>query len=279
MKSTEGTTVNAVCKNDGSDPDVDVEYTNNCENGAVANIFPGRAGQGGGSEGGGSSRSKLGPIPLVKPPYGTLVAINLNKGEIAWRVPFGEGSQAIRRHPLLRGVKLPERLGTAGAGGVLIVKNGLLFVGGGDPYLYAFDKATGRELWRVPTPFRTSGLPMTYKTRSGRQFVAIATGAGPDATLVAFALGSGRPTTTVETSPAQPVPVQAGAAAYTQVCQACHGANGRGGGAPALVPMTREPAEVLAIVREGLGQMPPVSTRELSDEDVTRIVDHLRSQK
>jgi hypothetical protein len=43
--------------------------------------------------------------------------------------------------------------------------------------------------------------------------------------------------------------------------------------------MTREPAEVLAIVRDGLGQMPPVSPRELSDEDVTRIVEHLRSQR
>jgi mono/diheme cytochrome c family protein len=119
---------------------------------------------------------------------------------------------------------------------------------------------------------------MTYKTRSGRQFVAIATGAGPDAALVAFALGSGRPTTTAETAPpAQPMPAQTGAAAYTKVCQACHGANGRGGVGPALVPMTREPAEVLAIVRDGLGQMPPVSTRELSDEDVTRIVEHLRS--
>ena len=118
---------------------------------------------------------------------------------------------------------------------------------------------------------------MTYKTRSGRQFVAIATGAGPDAALVAFALGSGRPTTTAATALAQPMPAQTGGAAYTKVCQACHGANGRGGGAPALVPMTREPAEVLAIVRDGLGQMPPVSTRELSDEDVTRIVEHLRS--
>ena len=65
---------------------------------------------------------------------------------------------------------------------------GIVFIGGGERYLYAFDAATGREVTRVPTEFRTSGNPMTYITRAGRQFVVIATGAGPDASLVAFAL-------------------------------------------------------------------------------------------
>ena len=60
---------------------------------------------------------RLGPIPLIKPPYAHLVAIDLNAGEIAWKVPFGEGSREIRAHPLLRGVVLPERLGTRGNAG------------------------------------------------------------------------------------------------------------------------------------------------------------------
>jgi glucose dehydrogenase len=136
------------------------------------------------------SGSVLGGIPLIKPPYAYLVAVDLNKGDIAWKVPFGVGSQAMRDHPLLQGVKLPERLGTGGPAGVLVTKSGLILIGGGDPFLYAFDKATGEELWRVPTPFRTSGNPMTYRTRSGRQFVVIATGGGSDATLTAFALRS-----------------------------------------------------------------------------------------
>ena len=67
----------------------------------------------------------------------------------------------------------------------------LLFTGGGDPYLYAFDKATGEEVWRGATPFRTTGNPMTYRAQSGRQFIVIATGAGPDTALVAFALPQG----------------------------------------------------------------------------------------
>ena len=62
-----------------------------------------------------------------------------------------------------------------------------MFVGGGAPYLYAFDKATGAEVWRGATPFRTQANPMTYRALSGRQFIVIATGVGEDAALVAFA--------------------------------------------------------------------------------------------
>ena len=182
VRTTEGTSTNQVCRNDGADPDVDVEYTNNCPHGAAAGMFRNRPGATA------PARSRLGPIPLIKPPYAYLVAIDLNQGDIAWRVPFGEGSRVLRSHPLLRGVTLPQRLGTRGNNGLMVTRGGLVFIGGGDPYLYAFDKATGQELWRAPTTFRTSGNPMTYTGRSGRQFVVIATGAGPDASLVAFAL-------------------------------------------------------------------------------------------
>jgi len=277
VRTSESYSFNQVCKNDGTDPDVDVDYSNNCEFGASNGIFyrpdgkPRWASE--------EPRSTLGPIPLIKPPYAYLVAINLNQGEIAWRVPFGEGSPAIRRHPLLKGVKLPERLGTGGSSGVLVTKTGLVFIGGGDPYLYAFDKATGKELWRAATPWRTAANPMTYRSRSGRQFVLIASGAGPDSTLTAFALTTGAPTTTTSTTAPAPIArtSQSGADAFQRVCQPCHGPDGKGAVAPALVPMTRGQAEVLGIVREGTGQMPPISTRELTDEEVTRIVEHLRS--
>jgi quinoprotein glucose dehydrogenase len=135
----------------------------------------------------------LSGIPLTKPPYAYLVAIDLNKGEIAWKVPFGEGSQALRQHPLLTGVTLPARLGTAGSQGPIVTRGGVVLIGGGEPYLYAFDKATGREIARVATPFRTSGNPMTYRTRGGRQFVVIASGTGNEGTLAAFALKMDRP--------------------------------------------------------------------------------------
>ena len=188
VHSSENYTINQVCKNDGRDPDVDVEFSNNCEFGASAQIFTNRLDRSGiPDEARSNALKKLGPIPFTKPPYSYLTAINLNSGDIAWRVPFGDGSPAIRRHPLLKDVKLDDRLGTGGPG-VLVTKSGIVFIGGGDPYLYAFDKATGRELSRVATEFRTSANPMTYKAASGRQFVLIATGGGPDATLVAFAV-------------------------------------------------------------------------------------------
>ena len=128
-------------------------------------------------------------LPLVKPPYGELVAIDLNTGDFRWRVPFGD-TPAVRSHPALAGVKLPDRLGASGVGGVIVTKGGLVFGAGGDSALYAFDKTTGKELASFDLTRRASSTPMTYRTRSGRQFVVIAAGQGNNAALMAFALGS-----------------------------------------------------------------------------------------
>ena len=124
-------------------------------------------------------------IPLTRPPYAHLTAIDLNQGEIAWRVPFGDDAR-LRANPALAGVKLPDRLGAPGAMGAVVTKGGLIFVGGGDTAFYAFDTATGRELWSFAMGRRTTSTPMTYEA-GGRQFVVIAAGVGRDATLTAFA--------------------------------------------------------------------------------------------
>src|SRR5215468_10230702 len=162
--------VNRLAKNDGSDPLVAVAYSN---------VFA-RGGEGAALSGG---------IPLVAPPWAVLTAVDLNRGEIAWKVPLGEGNLAIRNHPLLKGVALPERLGSPGSkGGAMATKGGLVFIGGGDGYLYAFDKKTGREVWRGKIPYENAANPMTYRTRSGKQFIVIATGTGADNALVAYGL-------------------------------------------------------------------------------------------
>src|SRR5207245_5446952 len=115
---------------------------------------------------GGESVNLPGGLPLTSPPYAILTAIDLNKGEIAWRVPLGEGNQALRNHPLLRGVALPERLGSPNnRGGPLVTKSGLVFIGGGDGYFYAFDTRSGREVWRTKIPHPTTAAPMTHRTR------------------------------------------------------------------------------------------------------------------
>ena len=63
---------------------------------------------------------------------------------------------------------------------------------------------------------------------------------------------------------------------FDRVCKVCHGAEARGDAAPRLVPFTREYQELLAIVREGTGQMPPIAARQLSDEEVARVLDYLK---
>ena len=161
---------NRVAKNDGANPLAPVDYSN---------VFAR----------GGESINLPGGIPLVSPPYAVLTAIDLNKGEIAWKSPLGEGSPALRNHPLLKGVALQDRLGSPGSlGGAMVTGSGLVFIGGGDGYLYAFDKKTGREIWRGEIPYANTAVPMTYRTRSGRQFIVIAAGTGADNALVAFAL-------------------------------------------------------------------------------------------
>ncbi len=133
----------------------------------------------------GGRGGRVPPLPMFKPPYGELVAINLNTGAIAWRVPQGD-SPNIRNHPALVGVKLPERLGVAGAPGTIVTKGGLVIVGGGDTALSVYDAKTGKELLRKELPRRATATPMTYRTKAGKQFIVIATGSGNTATLMAM---------------------------------------------------------------------------------------------
>jgi quinoprotein glucose dehydrogenase len=174
VRAQNGVSNDRVGKNDGSDKFVDVDYSNQ---------FAEPEG------GGGGGGNRLSGIPLIKPPYATVTAIDLNKGEIAWQKPVGEGSPAIRSSPLLKGVALPERLGSDSKGGAIVTAGGLLFVGGGDRYLYAFDKMSGNEVWRGEMPYANAATPMTYRTKSGEQFIVVATGSGSQNALVAFSLG------------------------------------------------------------------------------------------
>lgn len=125
-------------------------------------------------------------LPLTKPPYARIVAMDLNAGTIRWQEPFGD-YPAVREQLEKLGVTPPAKLGAQGPAGLVVTKGGLIFVGGGDRAFHALDTTTGKELWTMPT-LETTGTPMTYATADGRQFVVVATGRGPEATLVAFAL-------------------------------------------------------------------------------------------
>ena len=127
-------------------------------------------------------------LPISQPPYAVLTAIDLNAGEHVWQVTLGD-SPWIRNHPLLQQVELPQ-LGIAisvGLSGPLVTRGGLVFISGGSSALYAIDSLSGETLWKADLGGGGYGNPMTYQTRSGRQYVVIATGE-EDAALMAFAL-------------------------------------------------------------------------------------------
>ncbi len=126
-------------------------------------------------------------LPLTRPPYGTLTAIDLDTGSIAWQEPFGDNPRLRRRLTAL-GISYPHQLGIPGPQGPMLTAGGLLFVGSEDTALHAIDETNGHDLWQGKLPDRAFGDPMTYRTRDGRQFVLVATGSGPHAELVAFAL-------------------------------------------------------------------------------------------
>jgi quinoprotein glucose dehydrogenase len=153
------------------------------------------AGAGGGGEGGGGGLTVRG-LPLVKPPYGRITAIDLNKGEIAWQVAHGDTPDAVRNHPALKGVTIPRTGRTNGRIGTLVTKS-LVIAGepgfnttpnGRGAMLRAYDKATGQDAGAVYIPAPQSGSPMTYML-NGRQYLVVAvSGAGYSGELLAFRL-------------------------------------------------------------------------------------------
>jgi quinoprotein glucose dehydrogenase len=123
--------------------------------------------------------------PAVKPPWGTLNAIDLDEGEIAWTVPLGELPELTRRG-------IPPT-GTENYGGPVVTAGGLVFIGASkDEKFRAFDKKTGKILWEVSLPAGGYASPATYQV-GGRQYVVIAAGGGKMGTksgdsYLAFAL-------------------------------------------------------------------------------------------
>ena len=108
--------------------------------------------------------------PAVKPPWGTLNAIDMNKGVILWQKPLGEFPELIEKG-------IPPT-GTQNFGGCLVTKGGVLFIGAtADEKFRAFDKETGEILWEYKLPFGGYATPATYKV-NGEQYVVIAAGGG-----------------------------------------------------------------------------------------------------
>ena len=132
-----------------------------------------------------SSATRRTTLPINKPHYGTLTAIDLNTGDTKWQVVLGD-SPEVRNHPALQGVALPPLLGVAGSPGALVTAGGLVFVTGGGRTLYAIDARSGATLWQYDLGQQGYANPMTYRGRDGKQYVVIATGGGSTSKLMAF---------------------------------------------------------------------------------------------
>ncbi len=163
--------------------------------GAGSDAGADRAGAGAADENAGTSLTVQG-LPLVKPPYGRITAIDLNKGEILWQIAHGETPDNIRNHPALKGRNIP-RTGRSGIVGSLVTKT---LVISGEPGVFttpngqrgamlrAYDKATGKEVGAVYMPAGQTGTPMTYML-NGKQYIVVAIGgSGYSAELRAFRL-------------------------------------------------------------------------------------------
>lgn len=175
--------------------------------------------------------------PCQQPPWGELVAVNANTGDIAWKVPLGV-------YPELVAKGIPPT-GTPNLGGPIATASGLVFIGATkDARFRAFDAKTGKELWWVQLEAAGAATPMTFMGRNGKQYVVIAAG-GPGDTdrggtelypqkLVAFALADGAssgapaPTERSTTSPESATPtlspaaIEEGRRLTEATCTACH---------------------------------------------------------
>lgn len=135
-------------------------------------------------------------LPLFKPPYGQISAIDLNKGEILWQIAHGDTPDIVRNHPALKGLNIP-RTGRSGNIGTLVTKtlviageSGVITLPNGQKgaKLRAYDKATGKDAGEVPMPGGQTGTPMTYSV-GGKQYIVVAVGAaGIPAQFIAYRL-------------------------------------------------------------------------------------------
>ena len=155
-----------------------------------------------GAGGGAGAGLNVQGLPMVKPPCGLLAAINLDRGELMWQTAHGDTPDAVRNHPLLRGMTIPKT-GQAGTSGVgLMVTKTMVVMG--DPQvtttpehprgamLRAYDKTTGKEVGAIYMPAPQSGSPMTYMRRRQAVIIVAVSGGNYSGEYIAFALPARR---------------------------------------------------------------------------------------
>ena len=157
----------------------------------VQSFGGGGRGRGGGrgGRGGAAARPQRSGLPLIKPPWGRITAIDLNTGEHLWMQANGDATERVKNNPFLEGVEV-GRWGKATRAGILVTRT-LVLAGegyGGDPHFYAYDKATGEIIADLEIPGTQTSLPMTYMHEDEQYVVFTVGGGGQPAQLIAMTL-------------------------------------------------------------------------------------------
>jgi quinoprotein glucose dehydrogenase len=141
-------------------------------------------GRGAAPAGGGGFGLNVQGLSIIKPPYGVISAVNLDRGELTWQVPYGETPDAVRNHPALKGMNIPNT-GQGGSVGLVVTKT-LVVLGDSQitsvthprgAMLRGYDKATGKEVGALLMPAPQSGSPMSYMA-NGKQYIVVAVSGG-----------------------------------------------------------------------------------------------------
>jgi quinoprotein glucose dehydrogenase len=178
------------------DPETGVIYIASKTDGGTLTLGPSNASDmnyvqsfGGGGRGGAAARPQRSGLPLIKPPWGRITAIDLNTGEHLWMQANGDATERVKNNPFLEGVEV-GRWGKATRAGILVTRT-LVLAGegyGGDPHFYAYDKATGEIIADLEIPGTQTSLPMTYMHEDEQYVVFTVGGGGQPAQLIAMTL-------------------------------------------------------------------------------------------
>jgi len=234
-----------------------------------------------------NNHTVMGPdgMPILKPPYSELIAVDINKGEQLWRIPVGGAPETVRKHPALQKLKLDfDRMGNFDVRPSPLLTRELFFLGEsgnltggtGTSSFRAYDKRNGKVIWETSLPTLVTGAPMTYLHKD-RQYIVVAVSAtGKPAELIAMTLDGASdngpaPASGVALSPSPPSTAVAAAAitatsdelklgegVYQRTCATCHGARGEGAIGPMIAGRT-DFANIARVVAQGQGEMPSLA--------------------
>lgn len=247
-------------------------------------------------------------LPLLKPPYGTIAAIDMTDGQVLWEIPNGETPEEVKNHPALAGLDI-GRTGRQGTPGALATKSLLIVAEPGfgptpnglrGSMLRAYDKATGLEVAALQLPAPQSGSPMTYMLNGTQYLVIAVSGSGYSGELIAFKVpkeGENRASLVLDNNDIAVAQMadqsniwqgvytnnqaQRGSSIYTEQCVECHGAALQGVEmAPALTGLAFNSnwnGQTLGAMRERMNTMPPTSPGRLSSSQTLDLIAYILS--